>query len=107
MCKNKPVDYNQFYAEYEIKRLDQLAREFETSDKYVEINGESDNLYNKLLEALPEDLHVVLLEYNTIWSNSLSLAYTHFYKQGFADSMLFMQGIMGVHKDIKIGLTFV
>ena len=95
-------DFENFVLSCESERIGQVSDKFEGIETYSELNTQQNELYSQLYDDLPENLRGKFVEYVNCCTRMLFEAQVFFYKQGFADSAVLTQRLVGANAETRL-----
>ena len=103
--KKESKNARAFFTDCELKRLEQLEEEFESSEECQSISKQRSALFEELRCAIPEELHRLLIQYGSTANDLMLFQEKFFYRQGLMDCFMYTQMLMGDRKDIKMNIS--
>ena len=98
-------EYEMLLTECEFKRLEMLENELEKHKKFQGYQKEEHVLYEKLVEIVPKEYHNLLIDYNSVCQDLMTIQNVFYYKRGFGDSMLLSEMMLKGRKDVKLDVN--
>jgi len=92
MCTNprQRKRFREFIRSCLFQRLERAGEEFSRRKRYLSLSAREDELFNQLINALPEEMKRTLIEYSDTLAAIMVDQQEFFYKQGFIDGHMFI-----------------
>ena len=87
------------------ERFFQLEMEFMKREEIAALFRQKEVMHKQIIDALPEEIKFVFMEYSDNNSYILELKPKFFYKHGFFDAASIMRFLRGVKNNIKLILS--
>ena len=91
--------------QFEDERFYQLENEFMEREEIAALFRQKEAMHKQIINALPEEIKSVFINYSDNNSYILELKPKFFYKWGFIDAVAIMKFLRGVKNNIKLILS--
>ena len=108
MNKNNPKCRKGFWnlpLPFEAARLTQLQDEFYTNTEIADLFRKNRAIYEEIRTFVPDEKHVLLLDFEANNNHILARAQTIFFKLGFIDCSKIMQFLIRCKNNIKMSIN--
>ncbi len=91
----EPGHFQELLKLCEEKRLVQLGRLLEADQEYMTLNDQYNTLYKRIMELLPQSMHSLLSEFDSVCTGINVMHQDFFYRSGFNDYVTLVQTLFG------------